>query len=58
VCDKPTADHRNSLLWLTLPHDDPDLMMMRRVCRRCAPDEARARVIAAGLLPYVTGGAA
>ena len=38
--------------------DDPDLMMMRRVCRRCAPDEARARVIAAGLLPYVTGGAA
>jgi hypothetical protein len=61
VCDRDLERHSEVAAVVIMPHeeDDPDdPMRIRRVCRYCAPDEARARIIAATLVPDLMGGAA
>jgi hypothetical protein len=58
ICEGALAHHSEVAAVAILPHDAPDTVLMRRVCRRCAPDEARARALAQTLLPYMMGGAA
>jgi hypothetical protein len=57
ACNGPIATHEALAAMVVRPYEDEDILM-RFVCRCCAPDETRARVMAAALLPEVMGGAA
>jgi hypothetical protein len=59
ICDRDLDGHADVAAVMVKPHiGNPDVLVVRRVCRRCAPDEARARMLASSLLPDIMGGAA
>ena len=52
VCGCDLDTHKEVAAAMIKPHaEDPELLLVRRVCRRCAPDASRARTIAASLVP-------
>ena len=56
ICGRPIPHYRAVAAIVATPYGD-GLMMLRWVCRRCAPTEAQARALVNGLMPDILGGA-